>query len=376
VPPFENREPTPSSLVGHRLAGRYRIEAVIAKGGMGTIFRATQLQEPREVAVKVMREDLAQDRSFVSRFRREARFAARLSHPNLVRVMDSGAEGGTYFLVMELLRGEDLFSLLARERRLDERAAVDIMSDVCAALAEVHGHGIVHRDLKPENIFLTRSASGARVVKVLDFGIARRAEEPARRVGTSTPNLTIIGAMIGTPEYMSPEQCRGERPGPAADVYACGALLYAMITGHPPFTGENPVLVAARQVGEQPTPPSELRPTLNRHLEEVVLRALSKDPRDRYQDAIALGRSLGALRDEISAEAPLPYPMHEPLASCPTELQVRAPGGTPAAAEVRTEARRPRPTYEFLVSCPTELQLSCQNEVVLPYGRRVPITGK
>lgn len=322
---------------GHVVAGRYRITALLGEGGMATVYRAEQDAEPHEVAVKLLHPQLARDSSFVSRFKREAAFAMRAAHPNIVRVLDFGCERDTHYLVMELLRGEDLFDRLARERRLDAREAVEIMTSVCSALAAAHGEGIVHRDLKPENVFLAEAPDGARVVKVLDFGIARMLEPPTSTPGWSTPNLTLVGTVLGTPEFMSPEQCRAEMPGPRSDVYACGALLYAMLTGRPPFVAANPVEVAARHVGEIPAAPSTLRADIHPRLEAVILKALAKDPRERHAGALALAEDLqGALAPQVAA-AP------EGCASSAPAVAARAASSTVALPVVHEDRREAAP---------------------------------
>lgn len=267
---------------------------------MATVFRATSLDDMTPVAVKVMRPELAEDPSFVARFKREASLSKRMSHPNIVRTLDFGAEGATPFIVMELLEGEDLFEKLSRERRLDEREAASIAGDVCDALAHAHDIGVVHRDLKPENVFLAQLKDGSRAVKVLDFGVAKAHKRALRREGISTPDLTVVGAVLGTPEYMSPEQCRSEMPGPLSDIYSCGAMLYAMLVGRPPFVGGNPVLVAARQVGEEPEAASALRPGLTPALEALVMAMLAKDPDARPVSAASLREELRALLPSLA----------------------------------------------------------------------------
>ncbi len=262
---------------------------------MATVFRALE-EGVRPVAVKVMHREHHRDDSLVARFKREATLAGRLAHRNIVKVLDHGSDGDVCFLVMELLEGEDLFDRLARERTLDAPTAMRIAAEVCDALEVAHREGIVHRDLKPENLFLTREPGGGEGLRVLDFGIAKRSGIlPRRARDTSTPNLTMVGTLLGTPEYMSPEQCKAEPPGPRSDLYACGALLYTMLTGRPPFVGRNPVEVAARHIGLAPAPPSALQPGLDPRLEALVLKALAKDPDDRPASAFELGAALRAL---------------------------------------------------------------------------------
>jgi serine/threonine-protein kinase len=260
------------------------------------VFRATQDGAPHEVAVKVLHPHLAADRTFAQRFRREARVANLLSHPNIVRVLDFGSEGRVFFIVMEHLKGQDLWALLQRERRLDAPRAVRIVVQLLEALGEAHSLGVVHRDIKPENVFITRGPDGADVVKILDFGIARMAD--AQQTASSSggmPLVTSLGALLGTPEYMSPEQCNGESPGPRSDLYACGVLLYTLLTGRPPFTADNPIAVTLKHLRDAPVPPSTLRPDLDPGLERAVLTALAKDPRDRHASAAVFADALEEL---------------------------------------------------------------------------------
>jgi serine/threonine-protein kinase len=289
-------QPSPeASLVGRIFSGRYLLREVIAEGGMATVFRATQMISGQAVAVKVMHSHLTRERGFAQRFRREAVIAARLGHPGVVRVIDHGAEGGHFFLVMELLSGEDLFDVLRRHRRLDEAVARRVIIEVCDALVEPHSQGIVHRDLKPENVFLTRAGDGELAVKVLDFGVAKMMLPDESASGDSEPVFTSVGALLGTPEYISPEMCRGEVVGASADLYACGVLLYALLTGRPPFVTERPLDVTVKHIFDVPVPPSDHVPGLDPALDAIVLQALAKQPRDRQPSAEALSAALRAL---------------------------------------------------------------------------------
>src|ERR1700722_7887649 len=262
---------------------------------MATVYRATQVISQEDVAVKVMHPHLTRDRGFAQRFRREAVIAAKLTHPSVVRVLDHGAEGPLFYLVMELLTGEDVFDVLRRHRRLDTAVARRILIDVCDALAVAHAQGIVHRDLKPENVFLARAADGSLAVRVLDFGVAKMMLPEDRASGDSEPIFTAMGTILGTPEYISPEMCRGEVVGPGADLYACGVLLYALLTGRPPFVTEKPLEVTMKHIAETPRPPSEHLPGLDPALDAIVLRALAKHPQDRQPSAAALADALRAL---------------------------------------------------------------------------------
>ncbi|MFT3772106.1 MAG: serine/threonine-protein kinase [Minicystis sp.] len=239
-------------LVGKTLGGRFRITAFLGEGAMASVYRADQDAEPNEVAVKVMHPELLQDETFAKRFAREAKAAARIVHPNTVRIVDHGADGDYLYLAMELLVGQDLFDTLARERRLPEARAVRIAIQVCAALEAAHAQRIVHRDLKPENVFIERDPAEPEVdvVKVLDFGIAKTMERerspdnppPSSEPMSAPPSsvLTRVGSIVGTPEYMAPEQAMGLPVDARTDVYACGVLLFHMITGRQPFVGKTP----------------------------------------------------------------------------------------------------------------------------------------
>src|SRR5438874_740866 len=223
------------------LGDRYRLIERIASGGMGTVWRAEDLVLHRPVAVKVLSESLGADAKFVERFRREARAAAGLSHPNVAGIFDYGEDGDTPFMVMELIEGETLAGRLRREGGLPPAEAARIASEIASALQAAHDAGVVHRDVKPANVMLTPRGE----CKVMDFGIAAAA--------WATP-LTATGATIGTASYLSPEQAGGSKATPASDVYALGCVLYEMLTGRPPFTGDNPVAVAAAHIRETAVP--------------------------------------------------------------------------------------------------------------------------
>jgi serine/threonine-protein kinase len=260
------------------LGGRYQLGEVLGYGGMAEVHRGRDQRLGRDVAVKVLRADLARDPGFQMRFRREAQNAAALNHPAIVAVYDTGEESdGTIplpYIVMEYVGGRTLKEVLAEEHRLMPERALEITADICAALDFSHRNGIVHRDIKPGNVMLTPTGT----VKVMDFGIAR-----AVTSGTST--MTQTSAVIGTAQYLSPEQARGESVDARSDVYSTGCLLYELLTGQPPFTGDSPVSVAYQHVREDPIPPSQVNPDVSPTVDAIVLKAMAKNPANRYQTA-------------------------------------------------------------------------------------------
>jgi serine/threonine-protein kinase len=261
------------------LGGRYQVGELLGYGGMAEVHRGRDLRLGRDVAIKMLRTDLARDQTFQMRFRREAQNAASLNHPAIVAVYDTGEEiaptGETLpFIVMEFVNGRTLKEVLAAEGRLMPRRALEISADICAALEFSHRHGIIHRDIKPGNVMLTQNGQ----VKVMDFGIAR-----ALASGATT--MTQTSAVIGTAQYLSPEQARGEAVDARSDVYAAGCVLFELLCGHPPFVGDSPVSVAYQHVREDPRAPSEINPEVNPDIDAIVLKALAKNPLNRYQSA-------------------------------------------------------------------------------------------
>jgi serine/threonine-protein kinase len=288
-------------LLGRTLDEKYLLEEKLGVGGMGTVYRARHLLIDRVVAVKVLNQRFVEDEAAKARFRREAKAAGRLRHTNAVGVTDFGeTTDGYVYLVMELLEGKTLQNLLAKSGPLDLAHAVSIMLQVSSAVAAAHEAGIVHRDLKPANIFVVQRSDVPTVVKVLDFGIAKLAADSLDDDDRVT--LTLVGAMIGTPRYMSPEQCDGSPLTPAADVYSLGVILYEMLTGTVPFSGLSPLAIAMRHSTEAPRRPSEFISSIPEPLEEVVLHALEKKPEDRPQDAEAFRRELLDTAERLGLE--------------------------------------------------------------------------
>ena len=288
-------------LLGRVFEGKYRLDERLGGGGMGTVYRATHLLIDRQVALKVLSQRFVGDQTAQQRFRREARAAGRMQHPNAVTVTDFGTtEDGYLYIVMELLEGRTLRDLLARDAPLDPARAVSLMLQACSAVAAAHDVGLIHRDLKPANIFIEQRPNLPAVVKVLDFGVAKFAVEEHE---DDYDTLTQVGAIIGTPRYMAPEQCSGAAQlTPAADVYSLGIILYEMLTGVVPFNADSPLGIALKQVSEAPTAPRKLVPSVPAELEKVVLHALQKNPANRPLNADDLRNELHETAEELGFE--------------------------------------------------------------------------
>ncbi len=298
VPEDSGREPEPASAAAvhsaaqtpgvRLLSGRYSLGEVLGYGGMAEVYRARDVRLERDVAIKILREDLARDPSFQNRFRREAQAAAALNHPMIVAVYDTGSDDRHSpplpYIVMEYVEGRTLREVLLHEGRLTQNRAIEIIIDVCAALDNSHRQSIVHRDIKPGNVMISRDGS----VKVMDFGIARA-------VAQSTATVTQTAAVMGTAQYLSPEQARGEKVDARSDLYSAGVVLYELLTGQPPFQGDSPLAVAYQHVGEDAVPPSDIERDLSPEVDAVVMKALAKNPANRYQSAGEMSDDLGRL---------------------------------------------------------------------------------
>jgi eukaryotic-like serine/threonine-protein kinase len=270
-----------SDLEGRRLGDRYRIESLVASGGMAAVWRATDEVLGRRVAVKVLHDRLGRDRDVVTRFRREAVAAARLSHPAVVRVFDTGEEEGLNYIVMELCEGRTLQDIVERDAPLPPTEAVAIVRAVLQGLAHAHRGGVVHRDVKPSNILL----DGNGLVKVTDFGIAKAG---------FAEDLTTTGNLMGTARYLAPEQVEGGVVDARADLYASGIVLYELLTGRPPFRAETNLAAATMRLTTEPPPPGALRSGIPRALDAAVMRSLARDPDGRYQSAEEMSEALEA----------------------------------------------------------------------------------
>ncbi len=278
--------PVADRLIGQTIDGKYRIDARIGEGGMGTVYRATRLMIGDAVAVKVMHQEQSAAAQASERFRREAQAAARLKHPNAVTIHDFGVStSGMLYLVMELVEGESLRNIISRQGPLAPSAAAEILNQIAAALDEAHRQNIVHRDLKPDNIIVLASPQGLRV-KALDFGIAK-----LRDLRTSD-NLTQTGALLGTPQYMSPEQCLGEELDRRSDIYSLGIVLFEMLTGAIPFNAPSFSAVIVQQVQQQPPSPRAVNISISPAVEAVVLHALQKQREARPQTAGMLAKEM------------------------------------------------------------------------------------
>jgi serine/threonine protein kinase len=296
------------------LGGRYQVGELLGYGGMAEVHRGRDLRLGRDVAIKMLRTDLARDDTFQLRFRREAQNAASLNHPAIVAVYDTGEERGSSgetlpYIVMEYVNGRTLKEVLAHEGRLMPRRALEITAEICSAIEFSHRHGIIHRDIKPGNVMMTQTGQ----IKVMDFGIAR-----ALASGAST--MTQTSAVIGTAQYLSPEQARGESVDARSDVYATGCVLYELLCGQPPFVGDSPVSVAYQHVREDAKPPSLLNRDVPPAVDAVVLKALAKNPANRYQSA-------GEMRNDMLRAAAGRPVYAEPVMPGTDRTQRIGPGG-------------------------------------------------
>ncbi|HSD48925.1 MAG TPA: protein kinase, partial [Actinomycetota bacterium] len=306
------------------LAGRYRVERELGRGGMAKVYEGTDTVLGRQVAIKLLAPQFAEDESFVQRFRREAQAAARLSNPNVVSVFDTGTDGGVHFIVMEYVEGRTLEDYLAGGGRIMPDRAIEIAEDVCGALSAAHAQGVIHRDIKPGNIMLTPTGQ----VKVADFGIAR--------MTTTAETVAQTASILGTASYLSPEQAQGQPVDGRSDIYSLGCVLYEMVAGRPPFLGDSPVAVASKHVLEQPTLPSKLNRDVTPDLDAVILRALAKNSANRYQSAEEFRADLDRVRRGMPVETtPL-------LAPPPAATQVMTPAGSGTQVMPPPEPERSR----------------------------------
>jgi beta-lactam-binding protein with PASTA domain/tRNA A-37 threonylcarbamoyl transferase component Bud32 len=283
------------------LGDRYELDVVVGRGGMAEVYRARDLRLDRIVAIKTLRADLARDQTFQARFRREAQSAASLNNPSIVAVYDTGEDMSTGvsipFIVMEFVEGRTVRDLLIEGHRLLPERTLEIISGVLIALEYSHQAGIVHRDIKPGNVMVTRNGD----IKVMDFGIARSMSD-------NQATMTQTAQVIGTAQYLSPEQARGERVDARSDLYSTGCLMYELLTGRPPFTGDSPVAIAYQHVRENPIPPSRLDPDIPPWADAIVLKAMAKAPGDRYQSAAEMQADIQRAASGMQVAASLQPP--------------------------------------------------------------------
>ncbi len=297
------------------LGGRYELDGVVGRGGMAEVYRARDIRLDRIVAIKTLRTDLARDQIFQARFRREAQSAASLNHPSIVAVYDTGEDMATGvpvpYIVMEYVDGRTVRDLLQEGHRLLPERTLEIIDGVLRALDYSHQAGIVHRDIKPGNVMVTRNGD----IKVMDFGIARAMSD-------AQSTMTQTAQVIGTAQYLSPEQARGDRVDARSDLYSAGCLLYELLTGRPPFTGDSPVAIAYQHVRENPVPPSRVDPDVPAWADAIVLKAMAKSPADRYQTAADMRADLQRAASGMPVAAAPPtrldmYPQTQRLGAGP-----------------------------------------------------------
>jgi serine/threonine protein kinase len=330
------------------LSGRYKTLDRLGSGGMSNVYRATDLILERTVAVKILAEHLSDDERFVARFRREALSVAKLIHPNIVQVYDTGVDDGRHYIVMEYVEGRSGAQLLQRQGPLEPGTTVEIGVQACAGLDYAHKRGIVHRDVKPGNLMIDGGAvgggDGEMVIKLTDFGIARAAEQT---------RITQVGSVVGTAAYLAPEQVRGEEATPASDVYALGVVLYQFLTGRLPYEGSSLAELAVRQQNERPLPPSTYNDAVPETIGAAVLRALEGDPMRRYASADELAHGLE--RGRAGEDVTLPLVEEDtPTRNLGGETATRRldqTGATeyrpgPPAPPLRRSPRSPQPVVE------------------------------
>ncbi len=318
------------NYVGREVAGQFRIVKRIGSGGMGSVYQAEQPEMNRSVAIKILHPRYLSRSDLVSRFRREARAMSHLSHPNTARVFLYGQlDDGACYFVMEYLEGRNLAQVVRAEGPMSPERAIPIMTQVCGALDEAHQAGIIHRDLKPENIFLTVQGGIEDYPKVLDFGLAKVTE---KQMAPGSMILTREGMVFGTPEFMSPEQARGQKLDPRSDIYSLGIIMYELLTGKLPFDARQSIEFIQLHVNEPPIPLSQRVPgqPFSPELEAVVMKALAKDPGDRYSTAQEFGAALEAtLRAQQSTDLVVQEPPRSPQQLNPQAVVSQPPSKLP-----------------------------------------------
>ncbi len=354
---------TLDGLVGRIVAGRYRVLSKLGAGGMGTVFRAEQTSVKRTIALKVLDPAMTMNPELLRRFQAEAEVVARLSHPNTVTLFDFGQdETGVLFIAMELVHGSSLRDTIAREGALSPHRAVDVAEQVASSLADAHAHGIVHRDLKPDNVILSERAGRRDFARVLDFGIAKLFDDPG-----GAPAMTRAGQILGTPQYMAPEQITGHAIDGRTDVYALGVLLYEMLAGAPPFQGDNLVALLSKHLHDPPPPFATMRPGLSLPMpvERLVLSCLAKEPSARPPDMSTVAAELADLRSLLDPGPRRASSMGQAVAG--TAL---SPSFTPPP--LPPEAMRTPPPLPFTTP-PPPLPAAASAPPPLPYTTPSPV---
>jgi beta-lactam-binding protein with PASTA domain/predicted Ser/Thr protein kinase len=383
------------TLIGALFDGRYRIIRKLGSGGMANVYLAEDEELGRRVAIKILNDRHASDDQFVERFRREAKNAAGLSHPNIVSIYDRGEAEGTYYIAMEYLEGRSLKERIVADGPLPIQDAIEVTRQILRAIGFAHRRGIVHRDIKPHNVLLVQDGGGEERFKVTDFGISR----------TTASQMTEAGSIVGTAQYLSPEQARGAPVDQRSDVYSVGIVLYELLTGTLPFTGETPLEIAMKHLSEVPKPPSELRAEVPADLDMVVLRALAKDPADRFESAEEMEKELarvaggGGVTSE-TAEAATAVLAGAGLADTAPTMISRRPVVAPRREEpyrsyyeYEEPRRRRRPVWPWLLAIlllagaivagvyvwdQIQDELSASRPVAVPFveGQRLPIARR
>jgi serine/threonine-protein kinase len=347
------------------LNGRYRLVAQQGAGGMAVIYKAVDLSLGRTVAVKVLRPSLTNDRAFLDRFREEARAVANLSHPNIVTVHDFGNEGQAYYIIMEFIEGQNLKEIIKTFGALPITRALNLAIQICAGIGFAHRAGLVHADIKPQNILVTKED----MVKITDFGIAQ--------AFTETQTQQKMDVVWGSPQYFAPEQARGDKPTPSADVYAIGIVLFEMLTGRLPFIGVNQQELALAHIRDRVPLANEFNPNVPENLARIVEKVMSKDPNQRYRMADQLGHILTSYRDRgrqdtMANPSVNPAPLISPSPSAPTQPPLVAPTTQPRQPTVPPLPPQQQPTYNNLPPS----SLPTQRYSVAPEAPQTPQYGR
>ncbi|NOZ85123.1 MAG: protein kinase [Deltaproteobacteria bacterium] len=327
------KKPSADPYIGRKIKDNFLVLELIGQGGMGKVYRAEQISLGKKVCLKILHQNMVGDPDLAKRFHREARAASRLNHPNSINIIDFGtAEDGCLFMAMEYVEGIELGELIENEFPLPAKRIVNILSQVCSALAEAHEHKVVHRDLKPENILIEKRRDGEDFVKVLDFGIAKVLDPQEDEIAAA--NLTKAGVVCGTPEYMSPEQAKGEPLDSRSDIYSLGVILYQMLTKDIPFHAPTSMGIVTKHLLEPPVPPSRIRPEVPGPLETVCMRALKKDRNRRQSSALEFKAELEQALEAIKIGSPVaskPVPL--PAAKKPIAQVDTGQDGVPDSTE-------------------------------------------